>query len=168
MNKKNLFAWASISENGNVGGKKGDSTGKEVKTGYYYDFGQTHCIRIKNVAKRRKVAEIAKYFANDNRIGYSQKDRNDFFNQARNNGWDFSKIKKNLTLSNTDCSSFYATCVNIAFGKEIFKIDSYTGNLITRASNNSKFKVMAIKEAEKAFKKGDGVIKPYKHIIINV
>ena len=35
MNKNNLFAWASISENGTVNGKKGDQTGNEVKVGKY-------------------------------------------------------------------------------------------------------------------------------------
>ena len=67
---KNLFAWASIGENGRGnGGKKGDQTGKEVKVGNYYDFGQNKVIRFKNPLRGRKMAEIAKFVANDNPLG---------------------------------------------------------------------------------------------------
>ena len=53
----NLFAWASIGENGRgTGGKKGDQTGKEVKVGNYYDFGQNKVIRFKNPLRGRKMA----------------------------------------------------------------------------------------------------------------
>lgn len=169
--KKNFFAWASISENGSKYGQVGDQTSKEVKTGWYYDFGQTHCIRIKNVTKRRKVAEIAKYIATGDSVGYSQDTatRDSFFRLAKSCDWDFSKLKKSLKKCNTDCSSFYATCVNLAYGKEIFPMHSYTGNLIETARKNPKiFNVLSIYDAEKAFKKGDGVIKPNKHVIVNV
>ena len=38
---KNLFAWASIGSNGKVADDlAGDQTGKEVKIGEYYNFGQ--------------------------------------------------------------------------------------------------------------------------------
>lgn len=166
---KNLFAWASISENGTVNGVRGDQTKNEVKTGYYYDFGQRSCIRMKSIKKRRKMANIAKYLANDNRIGYSQADRTDLFKQCKKLNWNFEDVKKNLTKTNCDCSQFYAVCVNLAYGKEILTSSAYTGNLLTMCGAKKKiFKILDIQTAEKSFKKGDAPIKEYKHIIINV
>lgn len=167
--KKNLFAWASISENGTVNGKKGDSTGNEVKVGAYYDFGQRSCIRMKSITKRRKMAKIAKYLAKDNRTGYSQADRADLFIQCEKLNWNFEDVKKNLTKTNCDCSQFYAVCVNLAYGKEILTFSSYTGNLLSKCGvRKDIFKIIDIQTAEKSFKKGDAPIKEYKHIIINV
>ena len=44
-----LCGWASTSEKGTKNGVKGDQTGKEVKTGAYYNFGQNQVIRFKGV-----------------------------------------------------------------------------------------------------------------------
>ena len=55
---KNLFAWASIGENGKAtGGKVGDQTGKEVKCGQIYDFGQTRVYRCKDREKALAMLE---------------------------------------------------------------------------------------------------------------
>ena len=120
----NLFAWASIGENGKAtGGKRGDQTGREVKVGNYYDFGQDKCIRFRNVLRGRKMSKVAKILANDNSAGYNQNDRVSLFNACKSHNWDFAKIKKaikdgNFPKCNTDCSQFYATCVNIEYAKE--------------------------------------------------
>ena len=72
----NKFAWASIGENGRaIGGKAGDQTGREVRVGDYYDFGQDMVIRFKNVVKGRKAGKIAKALANNSYIGYNQDGR---------------------------------------------------------------------------------------------
>ena len=42
-----LCGWASQSEKRTANGKKGDQTGTEVRTGNYYNFGQSEIIRFK-------------------------------------------------------------------------------------------------------------------------
>ena len=171
----NLFAWASIGENGKaVGGKKGDQTGREVKVGNYYDFGQDKCIRFRNVLRGRKMSKVAKILANDNSAGYNQYDRVSLFNACKSYNWDFAKIKKaikdgNFPKCNTDCSQFYATCVNIVYGKEKLASDCTTRNLVARCTVTNKANFKLINHCPpKKWKKGDAPIKEGKHIIINV
>ena len=171
----NLFAWASIGENGKaVGGKKGDQTGREVRVGPYYNFGQDKCIRFRNVARGRKMAKVAKILANDNSAGYNQYDRVSLFNACKSYNWDFEKIKKAIKggqfpKCNTDCSQFYATCVNIVYGKEKLPSDCTTRNLVPRCAVTNKANFKLINHCPpKKWKKGDAPIKEGKHIIINV
>ena len=175
MNMANLFAWASIGENGKaVGGKKGDQTGREVKVGPYYNFGQDKCIRFRNVARGRKMSKVAKILANDNSAGYNQYDRVSLFNACKSYKWDFAKIKKaikdgNFPKCNTDCSQFYATCVNIVYGKEKLPSDCTTRNLVKRCTVTNKANFKLTKNCPpKKWQKGDAPIKEGKHIIINV
>lgn len=52
-----LCGWASIDENGKAtGGQKGDQTGREVRTGNWYSFGQTVVLRFKDRNKATKAA----------------------------------------------------------------------------------------------------------------
>ena len=171
----NLFAWASIGENGKaVGGKKGDQTGREVRVGPYYNFGQDKCIRFRNVLRGRKMSKVAKILANDNSAGYNQYDRVSLFNACKSYNWDFAKIKKaikdgNFPKCNTDCSQFYATCVNIVYGKEKLASDCTTRNLVKRCTVTNKANFKLINHCPpKKWKKGDAPIKEGKHIIINV
>ena len=171
----NLFVWASIGENGKaVGGKKGDQTGREVKVGNYYDFGQDKCIRFRNVARGRKMSKVAKILANDNSAGYNQYDRVSLFNACKSYKWDFAKIKKAIKdgtfpKCNTDCSQFYATCVNIVYGKEKLPSDCTTRNLVPRCAVTNKKNFKLINHCPpKKWQKGDAPIKEGKHIIINV
>lgn len=167
--KKNLFAWASISEKGTVNGIPGNQTGSELKVSNYYNFGQTHCIRLKNISKRKKMAKIAKELAKDSRIGYGQSDRNTLYLQAMAADWNFEKLKKKMKKCNTDCSSFASVCLNLAYGTKVWDCGVFTGNMIEKAkADPKKFSVLKIRDAEKAFKKGDMVIKSYSHVIINV
>lgn len=171
----NKFAWASIGENGKAtGGAKGDQTGKEVKVGDYYNFGQNKVIRFRSVTRGRKMAEIAKYIATDNCVGYNQNDRISFFNACKKYKWSWGKIKKAMKNGtfpkcNADCSSFYATCVNIVYEKEKLESDCTTSNLVyrTTAKNKTNFKLTKYFPPKK-WKKGDAPIKEGKHIIINV
>lgn len=173
---KNLFAWASIGENGKgTGGKKGDQTGKEVRIGNYYNFGQDKVIRFKNVLKGRKVAKVAKLLANDDSCGYSMTlgERETLFKACKGYNWDFEKIKKAIKKGtfpkcNTDCSGFYTVCVNVTYGKQLLSADSTTRNLVKRCcvTNKKHFKLMV--GIPSKFHKGDAPIKEGKHIIINV
>lgn len=171
----NLFAWASIGENGKAtGGKKGDQNGREVKIGNYYDFGQNKVIRFRSVTRGRKMAEIAKFIAMDNGVGYNQSDRISFFNACKKYKWNWTKVKKAIKSGtfpkcNADCSSLYATCVNLVYGKEKLASDCTTHNLVYRTTvkNKANFKLTP-KFPPKKWKKGDAPIKEGKHIIINV
>lgn len=69
-------AWASIGENGKVtGGKPGDQTGKEVKCGNIYNFGQTRVYRCKDRSKALEIGAAAKGIAINNAFGYNQSSR---------------------------------------------------------------------------------------------
>lgn len=171
----NLFAWASLGEYGKaVGGKKGDQTGKELRVAPYYYFGQDKCIRLRNPLKQKKVAEVAKYLANSNIVGYDQCTRATLHNVCDSYNWNWKVIKQAITngtfrLCNTDCSAFYVVCINIAYGKEILSSDCTTRNLVRRCTvtNKGKFKLLN-QYPPKKWKKGDAPIKEGKHIIINV
>ena len=171
----NLFAWASIGENGKaVGGKKGDQTGREVRVGPYYNFGQDKCIRFRNAARGRKMAIIAKFLANSNVAGYNQYNRSSLHMACRAYNWDWKKIKKAIKngtfpMCNTDCSAYFAVCVNLAYGKEKLPSDCTTRNLVPRCvvTNKANFKLINHCPPKK-WKKGDAPIKEGKHIIINV
>lgn len=68
--------WASIDERGKIrGGKAGDQTGKEVKLGSWYYFGQTQVIRWKDRTKAKKYAKIIEALCNNPHIGYDQSER---------------------------------------------------------------------------------------------
>lgn len=170
MSNTNLYAWASIGENGKAtGGKVGNQTGTEVKVGKYYEFGQDKCIRFKNVEIGKKCGKISKELAKNKAIGYNQLQRYTLYNLAKKCGWDFDKLKQALktTKVNCDCSSFASTCVNLAFGKQVLSCCT-TITLVNACLNSTHFKVISIKKMLEKTCKGDLVIKEGKHVIINV
>ena len=166
----NLFAWASIGENGKAtGGKPGDQTNKEVKVGNYYYFGQTEVIRFNKVYYGRRAAKIAKWLAENNATGYDQSTRQTLFDLAERCNWKFGTLKEALKVKkvNTDCSAFASTVINLAFKKRV--IGCATTSTITDACKRSGyFKILKVADAEKKWHKGDMPNKPGKHIIINV
>ena len=171
----NLFAWASIGENGKaIRGKKGDQTGREVKVGNYYNFGQDKCIRLRNKARQKMLAEVAKFLATSNVVGYNQDNRYSLHMACKAYNRDWNKIKKAIEngtfpLCNTDCSAFYAVCVNLAYGKEKLPSDCTTRNLVYRCTVQNKVNFKLTKHCPpKKWCKGDAPIKEGKHIIIKV
>ena len=172
----NLFAWASIGENGKaVGGIRGDQTGREVKVGYYYNFGQNIIIRFRDIEKGRKLAKIAKWLANSNILGYNQNDRESFFKECEKRGWNWKVIKRDIKKGkfppcNTDCSAFAAACINIVMEMRVvtcFTTGTMYHNCIER--NATLFKSYLISKMETiGWRKGDMPLKAYKHVIINV
>ena len=173
-NKKNLFAWASISEDGSTSGKRGDQTGRECRVAYYYDFGQTDVIRCLSLTKRQKAGKLAKSLCLSNKVGYSQPDRKSLWSYCNSKKWDYDIIMRQISNGtmpkvNADCSMLVACVYNVVYKDTIFKDDVYTGNMLdVVARHPKKFKRISVATAEKAFKKGDLVLKPYKHVIINV
>lgn len=164
----NLFAWASIGENGKAtGGKKGDQTGKEVKVAPYYEFGQTWVIRFKNKSRGKKAGKAAKLLAENNNIGYNQSDRGSLYSECKKINWDIGRIDE-IRKCNCDCSLLAVCAINFAYGKA--KIDS--GNTTYTLPELCEKYAANFKRADKAiktmrFKKGDLVGKT-GHVIINV
>lgn len=174
MTKKvNLYAWASISENGTVNGKVGNQNGKELKIAPWYNFGQNRTVRFKNVTKGKKCASIMKTLCNAKCIGYSQDSRYLLYDACTRYNWKWSEIKKaikNQTFPNvnTDCSNLVTVAVNLAYGKVMFGRYTTTRDLITQAQKMKKhFTVLTVGHPDKPHK-GDMELKPNKHVIMNV
>lgn len=166
----NLFAWASIGENGRAtGGKPGDQTEKEVKVGNYYNFDQDKCIRFKEVTYGRKAAAYAKGLTKNESIGYNQNQRATLFQLAAECDWNYERLVNELKYKkvNCDCSSFVSVVINLAFGKRLIPCCT-TSTIWNWCEKTGKFKRLDIKKAEAEFHKGDMPIKAGKHVIINV
>jgi len=168
MAKTNLFAWASIGENGKAtGGKKGDQTGKEVRVDNYYDFGQTWNIRFRSTARGRKAGKACKAMAKNENIGYNQADRTSLYNECRRIGWNINKIHL-IRKCNCDCSELVTCAINFAYGKEMLPSSMTTSSLPSIVSNYpKKFKRYDNALKTKKFHKGDMVGKT-GHVIMNV
>ncbi len=125
-----LCGWASVDENGRAkNGRAGDNTrdGHEVKTGAWYDFGQTAVYRWKNRALAHKYASIIKYWCDCNKVGYDQNQRTTLGQWCKNHKWSCY-----VTVPvETDCSRMVADGINCTMGKEVIPINAtfYTGNL---------------------------------------
>ena len=93
-----MCAWASVNELGKVnGGKAGDQTGKEVKCGRIYNFGQTRVYRCKNRNKAVRIGAAAKGMATNNNFLPSL-----FF-------WNFIS-KSSSRITNSSCS-WVSNCI---------------------------------------------------------
>lgn len=166
----NLFAWASIGENGKaVGGKAGDQTGREVRVGNYYYFGQNEVLRFKSAVYGRIAGKIAKELANNAAIGYNQAQRNTLYDVAKACGWNKNRLNKALkdVKVNCDCSSFCSTVINLAIGKQVVGCDT-TRTIAEDALGSGYFKLLPLSDASAKWHKGDMPLKAGKHIIINV
>lgn len=167
---ENLFAWASIGENGKAtGGKKGDQTKKEVKVAPYYNFGQTWVIRFRNTKRGKLAGKAAKLLANNDNIGYNQGqgERVSLYNECERINWDIERINE-IRKCNCDCSLLAVCVVNFAYGKR--KLSSgYTTHILPSIckSCSKNFKRADNSLKTKKFKKGDMVGKS-GHVIINV
>lgn len=157
-------AWASQSENKTINGKVGDQTGKEVKVGKYYDFGQTKIIRAKNAKKRIKIAQMAYRIAENDAFGYGQAKRATAYTELKKVGW---KPKKVLNKCNIDCSMMGTCAINCAFGKALISSSVYSGNICTFAANTKKFDVLTI-NSKTVIEPGDIIVAPGKHVIIAI
>ena len=108
-----MCAWASIGENGKItGGKPGDQTGREVKCGAIYDFGQTRVYRCKDRDKALAIGAAAHAMAINNMFGYNQSNRTTSFTELKKVKWVVADVK---TPCNIDCSEMGACAVNVAY-----------------------------------------------------
>ena len=164
----NLFAWASIGENGKAtGGKKGDQTKKEVKVAPYYEFGQTWVIRFRSTSRGKKAGKAAKLLAQNDNIGYAQDDRVSLYNECERINWDIERINE-IRKCNCDCSLLIVCAINFAYGKRKLPSSHTTYSIPSIcAKYKTNFKRVDKVLKTKKFKKGDMVGKS-GHVIINV
>ena len=123
-----LCGWASINEYGRArGGAAGDQTGREVKTGPWYQFGQTVCLRWKDKKLAKEYAKAIKSMCNNKHIGYDQNQRTTLFNELKRLKWDYTKLTKDVEC---DCSELVGCAVNCVLKKAAVPSYIYTGNLV--------------------------------------
>lgn len=161
---KPLCAWASISEKGTVNGAKGDQTGKEVKVGYLYNFGQTYVLRCNTITKRKRIATAAKRIAQNDFIGYGQGDRASSFVLFEKASWLIRNIAGIKTKSNIDCSELALCSVNFAYTKKLIEAYNNSSTLPKACLNTGKFKELRYKKGMK-LKQGD-IIGKAGHVIV--
>lgn len=161
-----LCGWASIDENGKIrGGKAGDQTGREVKTGNWYDFGQTTVLRWKHETFAKAYARVIKSLCNNSNIGYDQNQRTSLYTALKKVNWDCNKI---TTKVECDCSELVACAVNCVLGKAVISSAVYTGNLNDALVSTGYFnKLTGTKycDSDKYLAVGDVVNKPGSHVI---
>ena len=155
--------WASQSEHKSVNGTKGDQTGKEVKLGDWYSFGQEVVWRFKDRDLAERYANKIVDACRNDHIGYGQADRGTLYSRAKEVDFDLRKIKTNC---NCDCSSLTACCLN-AVG---VKIDPYarTATLNGELKSTGKFTKLTGSDYTKTWKNlkvGDIINDPYHHVI---
>ena len=130
-----LAGWASINENGKVsGGKAGDQTKKEVKTGAYYNFGQTVVLRFKDRAKAKKYAGFIKAVCQNEHVGYCHAHKMSLSTELSKVGWDVSKLKTDCEV---DCSEL--TRCGLFFVGIIINSNIYTGNMVSKYMATGEF-----------------------------
>lgn len=156
---------ASIDERGKAsGGMAGDQTGKEVCTRDWYDKGWNKLIRPKSSEVAEKIARAMEQAAANDKIGYDQSQRTTLYVQAKNEGWNLSKI---TTDCECDCSSLVAVCVNAA-GIGVSK-DIYTGNEAAALKNTGEFDILTDKKyliGNTCLKRGDILLKEGSHTAV--
>ena len=161
-----LCGWASIGETGSGrNNKAGDQTGKEVKTGNWYNFGQKAVYRWKNRTYAAKYAKIIKAFCNNDNIGYDMNDRTTLYNILAKNDWNYTKVNKKVEC---DCSQLVACAVNCTVGRKVCNSSMYTGDLNDQLMESGLFtKYTAKKYLDESsyLMTGDIINAPSHHVI---
>lgn len=158
--------WASIDERGKIkGGKAGDQTGREVKTGSWYYFGQTQVVRWKDREKAYKYAKYIESMCNNYRIGYDQLERTTLYNYLKSHMWESATVLKTVEV---DCSELVVCGVNLVARKSLLSSALYTGNLCNGLMATDMFKKYTGAKYTKSddyLMVGDIIIKPNGHVI---
>lgn len=100
---------ARIDENGKAkGGKAGDQTGKEVSTQNWYLHSKGwRVLRAIDPDRAKLIADDMQYACDNKHIGYDQGQRLTLYNEAKQYGFNCSKVTKNCE---TDCSALVRVC----------------------------------------------------------
>lgn len=114
------------------GGQAGDQTGTEWQIIKWYNRPWNCVLRHPDEDVRKKIAELARAAANNNKIGYNQAKRTSFWFELEKVGYDPSKI---TTKCDSDCSagvSAIVKAVGYILNKPKLKelaITNYTGSM---------------------------------------
>ena len=157
--------WASIDERGKAsGGKAGDQTGKELKVGNWYNFGQDVIIRFKSEKLAKEAAECMSWICKSNYVGYDQGQRTTAYTALKKLKWNYKKLK---TKSETDCSQLIATvlnCIGIKVSPNV-----WTGNMVAVLKATDKFYFYTAAKyltSDKYLKTGDIILNQKSHVIM--
>jgi len=157
--------WASIDERGKAsGGKAGNQTGKELKIGYWYNFGQDVVIRPKSRDTASKLVKACKSLCQNKNVGYDQLQRTTLYAEVERLDWNYSKLKKKCE---TDCSALMAVvarCAGIRVNKNI-----WTGNMVAAFRNTGEFDILTQAKyltSDKYLRKGDIIVNQSAHVIM--
>lgn len=162
-----MCAWASSNERGKLkGGNPGDQTGKEVKCGSIYNFGQTRVYRCTDRSRAVKIGAAAKAIALNNYFGYCQTHRGSGYIALKNTGWIVANVKIKCEV---DCSELAACSVNVAFSKAMLSSSVYSGNIGKALIATGYFKELTASKylgKSEYIKCGDIIVAPCKHVIV--
>ena len=162
-----LCAWASANEYGKtIGGKAGDQTGKEVKCGNIYNFGQTRVYRCADRKYAVKIGAAAKAIALNDNFGYCQGHRVTSYNALKNANWIVANVKTPVEI---DCSELAACAVNVAYGKALISSAVYSGNIGNVLVQTGLFKELTDSKylgKSEYIECGDIIVAPGKHVIV--
>lgn len=162
-----MCAWASIGENGKItGGKAGDQTGKEVKCGSIYNFGQTMVYRCKDRDIALAIGAAAKGIANNDCFGYNQATRKSAYIELQKVNWVVSDVK---TLCDIDCSELAVCAVNIAYKLPLISSNVYSGNIGNALMSTGYFTELKSSKylgQSEYIQCGDIIVAPCKHVIV--
>lgn len=162
---------ASISENGDSGrngkAQQGDQTGKEVCIRTFYKKPWVYLLRCKDSNKAEIMARACETICNNNKVGYSQLQRNSLNTVLKQVGYNFNNIDYPCS---TDCSAFMTVCCQCA-GIDIPYINGNaptTSNMVQIFSKTGLFDVLTegINE-EYNLRRGDILVgKPASHTVM--
>lgn len=160
-----LCGWAASSEYNSINGQKGDQTGREVRTGPWYYFGQNVVLRFKDRAKAKKAASNMKAICDNNNVGYGQSDRLSLYQAWRQVGW--NNPSKIAVKCNTDCSQLVSDCV-ISVGYDI-QPTNWTGSLKTALKGTGGFEILTAAKytgSSDYLMTGDIILNEKTHVIM--
>lgn len=162
-----MCAWASIDERGKIkGGAAGDQTGREVKCGPIYHFGQTAVYRCKDRSAALRIGAAARAIADNDCIGYDQGQRTTAYTALENAGWVVAEVAQMVEI---DCSELAACAVNTAYKKALIPSYVYSGNIGNALITTGAFdRLTATKYLGKSeyIQCGDIIVAPGKHVIV--
>ena len=128
-------------------GKRGDQTGKEVCIREWYNRPWNFVLRAKSASMREKIAYAMEGAAKNDKIGYSQFDRNAALLEATKVCYDPSKITVPV---NTDCSGLVSlACIYAGVPQTVLYKSgnsSTTANLRMRLMSTGLFDCYSSKE----------------------
>ena len=166
-----MIGSASKDENGRyVGGLAGDQTGKEVWVLGWYDQNWTSILRPNDPQLAENIARQCENACANNKIGYSQSERNTLLTAAKQVGYDMSKIS---TPCNCDCSSFVsAICVCCGLPESIFfaggngRVTSNMSSACLATGKFTEYTDMKYRTQKNYLKRGDILLNRNQHVVI--